>query len=155
MAGRAAAKRRSDAGLVLIGVFKLLKGLSVLIVAIGLLRLVHKDVAATVTTWVERLRLDPDNAHIHALLSRVFRVTPKQLRELSAGSFLYAGLFLTEGINLLRGKRWAEWLTVVSTALFIPIEVFEIYRRFTWPRVGILGLNVITVWYLVRRIRRG
>jgi uncharacterized membrane protein (DUF2068 family) len=104
---------------------------------------------------VDRLRLDPDNEHIHRLISRIFRVTPRQLKELSAGTFLYAGLYMTEGIFLLRGKRWAEYVTVVSTALFIPLELYELYHRFTWPRIGILLVNIATVWYLWRRIRKG
>ena len=104
--------------------------------------------------WVEMMRMDPDNHYIHGALVRVFRVTPKQLKALSAGTFLYAGLFLTEGMGLLARKHWAEYLTVVSTALFIPLEVYEIWHRFTWVRVAILIINVLTVWYLAARLRR-
>ncbi len=147
-------KRGNDFGITLIGLFKLLKGLTLVIVAIGLLRLLHRDVEATVSHWVEMMRMDPDNHYIHGALVRVFRVTPKQLKALSAGTFLYAGLFLTEGMGLLARKHWAEYLTVVSTSLFIPLEVYEIWHRFTWVRVAILIINVLTVWYLAARLRR-
>jgi len=39
---------RGDAWILLIGVFKLLKGISLVIVAFGLLRLLHRDVGAVV-----------------------------------------------------------------------------------------------------------
>src|SRR5205807_9544378 len=103
---KAAAHSRST-GLILIGIFKLLKGLLLLAVGIGALKLLHKDIAEVVTRWAEALRVDPDNGYIHGILTKVFWVTPKQLKELSAGTFTYAGLLLTEGIGLLLQKHWA------------------------------------------------
>jgi len=147
-----ASKTARDPWLTLIGLFKLAKAAALLILAIGLLKLVHRDVAEATTRWVERFRLDPENRYIHAALSKVFRVTPKQLKELSAGSFLYASIFLTEGIGLLMQKHWAEYLTLVSTGLFIPLEVYELAHRFTPIRLGVLAINVVIVWYLAARL---
>ena len=93
------AARSSFTGLILIGIFKLVKGLLLLAVGIGALKLLHKDIGEVVTRWVEALRVDPDNHFIHRILSKVFSVTPKQLKELSAGTFIYAALLLTEGIG--------------------------------------------------------
>jgi uncharacterized membrane protein (DUF2068 family) len=143
-----------DPWLFLIGLFKLTKAAALLIVGIGLLKLVHRDVAAVTMHWVERFRLDPDNKHIHEAISRVFRVTPKQLRELSVGTFVYAGIFGTEGTGLLLRKHWAEYLTLVSTGLFIPLEIYELTQRFTVFRLAIFAVNVATVWYLAVRLRR-
>jgi uncharacterized membrane protein (DUF2068 family) len=151
-----AAKKRGgpDWGLILIGSFKLLKGIALFVLAVGLLRLLHRDVAATATHWIERLRLDPENRYLHGLLVRIFRVTPLQLKELSAGTFIYAGLFLTEGTGLLTRRTWAEYLTVVSTALFMPPEAYELFTRFTWVRVALLGTNLAIVVYLIYRLKR-
>jgi uncharacterized membrane protein (DUF2068 family) len=149
---RSGAKR--DPWIVLIGVFKLVKGISLLIVAVGLLRLLNKDVATVVTHWVEVLRVDPDNRFIHRGLVRIFNVTPKQLRELSAGTFLYSAIFLTEGMGLLARKHWAEYMTLISTGLFIPLEVYEIYRHFTMVKLAVTVVNVLIVWYLAARIKR-
>jgi uncharacterized membrane protein (DUF2068 family) len=149
---RNGAKR--DLWIVLIGLFKLVKGISLLIVGVGLLRLLNKDVATVVTHWVEVLRVDPENRFIHRGLVRIFNVTPKQLRELSAGTFLYAAIFLTEGTGLLARKHWAEYMTLISTALFIPLEAYEIYRHFTMVKLAVTVVNVLIVWYLAARIRR-
>ena len=144
-----------DTWILLIGIFKLLKALSLIIAGVGLLKLLHKDVGDTVTRWIEALRIDPENRHIHRVLLKVFNVTPKQLKELSAGTFVYAGLFLTEGIGLLSGKRWAEYFTTISTALLIPLEVYEMYRHPTPVKAAVIVLNVLIVWYLARRLRPG
>jgi uncharacterized membrane protein (DUF2068 family) len=147
------APEKSPATLLLIALFKLFKGILLLCVAIGALRLLHKDVAEVVMRWVDILRVDPDNRFIHRLIVRSFGVQPKQLKELSAGTFFYAGILLTEGIGLLLRKRWAEYFTVISTGVFIPLEVYEIFHHFTWTKVWVMAVNVAIVWYLVRRIR--
>jgi uncharacterized membrane protein (DUF2068 family) len=149
-----ASSMRRDAWVVLIGIFKLLKAAACLILGFGLLRVLHKDVAAVAIHYLEALRLDPDNRYIHRALLKIFRVTPKDLRELSVGSFIYAALFLTEGTGLVLRKHWAEYLAVISTGLFIPLEAYEIYKHLTWIRLIVTAINVLTVWYLAMRIAK-
>jgi len=144
---------QSSSILTLIGVFKLLKSLLLIVVGIGAIRFLHKDVASTVTHWIQVLRVDPDNRYLHGILVKLFRVTPKQLKELSVGTFFYAALFATEGIGLLLRKRWAEYFTIVTTGLFIPLEVYEISRHFTVTRLVVGIVNLLIVWYLVARVR--
>jgi uncharacterized membrane protein (DUF2068 family) len=155
--GRASAPNRSAAhrgstALVLIGLFKLLKGLMLVAAGVGALNLLHKDIADVVTRWVELLRVDPENRFIHGILAKLFSATPKQLKGLSAGSFIYAGLFLTEGVGLLLRKYWAEYLTVITTSALIPLEVYELIS-FSTAKLAILAVNVVIVWYLISRIR--
>ena len=137
--------------LFLIALFKLFKALLLIAAGIGAIRLLHKDVASTALHWVQVLRVDPDNRYIHGILVRIFRVTPKQLRELSVGTFLYAGLFLTEGMGLLLRKHWAEYFTIITTGAFIPL--YEVARHFTVVKVVVTVINVLIVWYLVARVR--
>lgn len=146
-------RQSSSFVLILIGLFKLVKALLLIVVGIGAIHFMHRDLADTVTHWVRLLRFDPDNRHIHGFLVRIFRLTPKQLRELSVGTFLYAGLFLTEGAGLLLRKHWAEYFTIITTGLFIPLELYELARHFTWIKVAVTVVNVLIVWYLVARVR--
>jgi len=142
-------------GLLLIGIFKLIKGAALIAVGIGAFKLLHRDVETTVTHWIELLRVDPENHFIHKILTKIFAISPKQLKQLSIGTFFYAGLLLTEGVGLLMRRHWAEYFTVITTAVFIPLELYELAHRLTFTRVGVLALNIAIVWYLVRRIRGG
>ena len=72
---------------------------------------------------------------------------------LGVGSFVYAALFLTEGIGLWMAKRWAEWFSVIITSSLVPFEIYEIYRHPTVLKFGALLLNLAVVAYLVYRIR--
>ena len=58
-----------------------------------------------------------------------------------------------EAVGLWFQKRWAEYLTVVITASYIPFEVYATTRRFAAGRTVILLINVAVVWYLVIRLR--
>jgi hypothetical protein len=46
-------------------------------------------------------------------------------------------------------KRWGEYVAVVGTSVFIPLEVYEIVETVTWLRVAALALNVFAVIYLL------
>ena len=138
----------------LIAAFKLLKGLLLLAVALGALRLLHRDVADVAATWIDQLHLDPDNRVVEPLLWRLAGIDDRTLKEIGAGSFFYAALMLTEGVGLMLGKRWAEYLTIVVTTSFVPLEIYEIVRHPTAIRVAVLLLNLAIVGYLVVRVRR-
>jgi uncharacterized membrane protein (DUF2068 family) len=141
--------------LVLIGVGKLLKAAGLLFVAVKANQLLHSDAADTVAHWIHILRIDPGNAHLHDLIHRVTGVSPKELKEIRLGSFIYAGLFATEGIGLVLRKRWGEYLTVVTTSLLLPLEVYEIFHghHHAAAKVVLFLLNVIIVVYLIVRLR--
>jgi uncharacterized membrane protein (DUF2068 family) len=145
--------KSSSLVLVLIGTFKLFKALLLIVIGIGAIKFLHKDVVSTVMHWTQVLRVDPDNRFVHEMLVKIFRVTPKQLKELSVGTFVYASLFATEGVGLLLRKRWAEYFTIVTTSGLIPIEIFEMTRHFTLAKLIVGLVNVLIVWYLVERVR--
>ncbi len=104
--------------------------------------------------WVHVLRVDPDNRYIHQLLERAFNVSHKQLKELSAGTFFYAALRFAEGLGLVLRKKWGEYLTIAATGLFIPLEIWEIFRHVTAVKLVIFVLNVATLWYLIWALNR-
>ena len=146
-------KRESATVLVLIALFKLVKALALVAVGIGALKYLHKDLAASVLHWVNMLRVDPDNRFIHPLLAKAFSVTPKQLKELSAGTFFYAALLGIEGIGLLLRKHWAEYFTIITTGALLPLEIYELAKHVTMAKIIVLVINAAIVWYLVVRVR--
>lgn len=141
-------------GLMLIAAFKLLKGFALILVGFGALHLLHKDVAAIADHWINAFRADPHNRFIHWLLAKLPLVNDKKLKELSAGTFIYAAIFLTEGTGLAFRKRWAEYFTIITTGSFLPLEVYEIIHHATVAKGVALVINIAVVIYLVRELRR-
>jgi uncharacterized membrane protein (DUF2068 family) len=146
--------RRGDGALLVIAVFKFIKGAVLLALALGALSFLHKDVASEVEHWLDQLRIDPDNQFIGALLSKLQLVHAKELKELSALGAAYAGLFLTEGTGLLFRRRWAEWLTIVATSSLMPLEAYELIKEFTAVRLLALLVNAAVVLFLIYLVRQ-
>jgi uncharacterized membrane protein (DUF2068 family) len=147
-------KKSASVALIVIGAWKLIEALALIAIAVGLLHYVHRDISAPILHWVRVLRMDPDNHYIHQVLEKVFSISPKQIRELSLGSLIYAVLRLIEGVGLVLRKRWAEYLVVIVTAIFIPLEAYELFRHFTPIRLAVLLVNAAVVWYLARNLRK-
>lgn len=61
----------------------------------------------------------------------------------------YGAIQIAEGVGLWLLKRWGEYLAVVATSAFLPIEVYELVERVTVLRVGALVLNLAAVAYLL------
>jgi uncharacterized membrane protein (DUF2068 family) len=137
----------------LIAFFKLLKAALLIAAGMGALHLIHRDVASLLGHWVVKLGLDPGNRYIERALEKVGNLTPQKIRGLGVVSFIYAGLFLTEGIGLWLVKRWAEWFSVIMTTSLVPVEVYEIYRHPSVIKCFVLVVNIAVVGYLLYRIR--
>jgi uncharacterized membrane protein (DUF2068 family) len=137
----------------MIGAFKLVKALALILVGVGALKLVHTDVAALLATWVPRMGLGPASHDIGRVMLKATALTPTHIREVGFGSFVYAGLFATEGIGLWLLKPWAEWMTIVMTSSLVPVEIWEIVRHPRWIKVAVLVVNLVLVGYLVWVVR--
>jgi uncharacterized membrane protein (DUF2068 family) len=137
-----------------IAVFKFLKAAGLVLMGIGALKLIHKDVAEVLDYWVGVLGLDPAGRHVERALEMAGNLKPHRLAELGVGSFLYAALFLTEGIGLWLRKRWGEWFTVAITGSLVPVEIYELVRHPTVVKGLLVVGNIAVVAYLVWRIRK-
>ena len=137
----------------LIAMFKLLKAALLIGVGMGAFHLVHRDLASVLEHWVRMFGLDPGNRYVDRALQKSVDLTPDKIKSVGVVSFIYAGLFLTEGIGLWLVKRWAEWFSVIITSSLLPLEVYELYRHPSPIKILVLILNIGVVGYLVYRIR--
>ena len=139
----------SRAWLTAIGIFKLIKALVLLIVGIGALKLFHQNIVQVLSRWVGAVHFDPDNRYFQEMLTKLWSVDDRKLKEVGAGTFFYAGLFLIEGLGLVLRRTWAEYFTIIVTGSFIPIEVHLMTQHLTPERIGATLVNIGIVWYLV------
>ena len=126
----------------LIAGFKLLKALLLLAAALATMKLLHKDVQVTLTGWAHHLHVDPQGKKANAVISKASGLSTLQLEELAGGELFYTGLLFTESIGLFLRRRWAEYFTVITTATFIPLEVYELLEKVSPVKVGVLVLNI-------------
>lgn len=145
---------RRNRVLVAIAVFRLAKALALLLLGLGALRLIHPGVRRALWSWFAALPFATEHAAVDRLAVTVTRLPLARIEELAVAAFAYAALFTTEGVGLLLGKRWAEWLTIVATTSFIPFEIVEVMHKMTVVRISIVIVNAAIVVYLIwRRVR--
>jgi uncharacterized membrane protein (DUF2068 family) len=78
--------------------------------------------------------------------------TGKQVA-VAVGAILYGCLEALEGVGLLLRRRWAEYLVLIATVVFLPIEIEEVIRKPTLLKVGALIVNLLIIGYLIWRKR--
>lgn len=137
-----------------IAAFKFIEAVTMLATGLAALQLLKPEVVTLLREWVDTLPLGTTEQYVgQKTMSWLIGLAPGKIRALGIGAFLFATIFLVEGIGLWMRKLWAEWLTVVATSLFIPIELREVYTHVTIAKVLVLVVNVVVVLYLIRQIR--
>lgn len=145
--------RSGDRALRLIALFKFGKAALLVAVGLGALELLQPSVAVHVQDWLAALATSADRRYVQRLIAWIGGLNPGRLEALGVAAFFYASLFTTEGVGLWLAKRWAEYLTVLTTLSVVPLEVYELTRRVSPPRLAALGLNLAVVAYLIYRLR--
>jgi uncharacterized membrane protein (DUF2068 family) len=82
-------------------------------------------------------------------LHRVLEVKAGTLKVLIATALVYCIIEGVEAVGLWLERRWAEYLTAVATAGFLPFEVRELAKRVTVFRASALVVNGAILVYLV------
>ena len=147
-------RRRGTGVLLAIAVFKLVKAAVLVAVGVGALSLIHdNEIVRSFERLVNALRIDANNRFINRGIAAVSGLDSRHLEEVGIGTFAYAALFLVEGTGLLLRKRWAEYLTTIITASFIPLEIYEIVRHASVLKALTIAVNMAIVVYLYLRLR--
>ena len=89
-----------------------------------------------------------DSALIKSI-QKVFDAKQSTLTLIGVAILFYGLLQVAEGVGLWSLKRWGEYVAMVGTTLFIPLEVYEIVENATWLKVAVLVVNLIAVFYLL------
>jgi uncharacterized membrane protein (DUF2068 family) len=147
------AQQQRHRALRVIAAYKLVKAFGLLLVAAAAFGLVREARFEAFAEWVLRLPIQHGHRFLVHLLDKLLDIGPRRFTAIGIATCIYAAVFVVEGWGLWRGKRWAEYLTVVVTASLIPLEIWEILRHFTWLRVAAFAVNVAIVWYLIRLLR--
>ena len=138
--------------LLLIAFYKFLHALLFFAIGIGAQHLLHKDIADEIDTLARYLRFDPESRLVNVILEKAALINDPLLRRIGFVAYSYSTVMLIEGIGLYLEKAWGEFLTIAITASFLPWEIYEIFRRLTAFRAGLLAINILVLLYLLRLV---
>ena len=132
-----------------IAVFEAFKGAIVLIAGFGLLGFLDRDNEVYAEQIIRHLHLNPAGHYPQIFIAAMARTEDSHLVALACLAALYSTVRFVEAYGLWFERRWAEWLAALSGGIYIPLELYELYRRVTWIRFGALLINVAIVAYMV------
>jgi uncharacterized membrane protein (DUF2068 family) len=136
-------------GLHVVALFEGAKGLLVLVAGFGLLSFVHRDVHEAAMQLVKHFDLNPASHYPQIFLDLTERINDARLWSMAIAAVFYFIVRMIEAVGLWKRKAWAEWFAVLTGGMYIPVELFEVFRHVTWPKVTVLVVNVIVVSYLL------
>lgn len=115
----------------------------------GFLRQAYQEDLRLLSPVLQQLGFRVEHSWLLQQADRVFGLTPATLAWVGAGLFAYAGLQFTEAVGLWSGRRWGEYFAVVSTSVFLPLEIIELVERVTWLRLVLFVVNLAALVWLV------
>lgn len=124
------------------------KGLVVLLAGFGILSLVHRDAWDVAESFLEWLHISPETHYAQVFLNLADQVTDAKLWVVAIAALAYSTLRFFEAYGLWRERAWAEWLALISGAIYLPFEIFELARRPDWVRLVIFLVNLAVVLYM-------
>jgi uncharacterized membrane protein (DUF2068 family) len=145
---------RSGSGLKIVAAFEATKGLLILLAGFGILSLIHQDAQQVAEDIVRHFHLNPASRYPRIFLQVAGNVSDTQLWLMAGFALAYASIRLIEGYGLWHERRWAEWLAVVSSGLYVPVEVYELLLGASWGKVGTLVINLFIVVYMASVLKR-
>jgi uncharacterized membrane protein (DUF2068 family) len=96
------------------------------------------------------LHVNPDHhRYAQVFLNLADNVTDAKLWALAGGALAYSIVRFIEAYGLWRERTWAEWFALISGALYVPFEAYEVIRRTTPIHVAVLLINLIIVFYML------
>jgi uncharacterized membrane protein (DUF2068 family) len=146
---KAAERHRRRTALRAVASLELAKGLVVLLLGFGAVSLVHKDAWDVAEALLRFLHVNPDHHYAQVFLNLADNLTDKKLWAMAAGAMAYSIIRFVEAYGLWLERTWAEWFALISGALYVPFEAYEVVRRPTPIHVAVLLINLGIVFYML------
>lgn len=140
-----AAYRRRLQALRTVAAMEFAKGVAVLAAAISLYWVDPTDV---VGAFLDFLHISPDHHLAQLLLRSADSLNNASMWTVILVACVYSALRFAEALGLWRARPWAEWIALVSGALYLPFEVYKLAHGVTVFHASILLINLAVVAYM-------
>lgn len=134
------------------------RGALLILLGVAVLKLKSTQVSLQELFQKDLKALDPFFRQIHFQVSdsttvtsieKVLHAKSSTLTLIAVGLMVYGALQLVEGIGLWSLQRWGEYVAMVGTTAFLPLEVYELTDKVSWLKVVVLLINLAAVAYLL------
>lgn len=139
-----------------IATFEMAKGLVVLLAAIGVALLMQKEDPWDIADGLLRLlHISPDHRLAQLFLDWADSLTDAKVYAVAGVAAAYSFLRFLEAYGLWYARAWAEWIALISGAMYLPFEVYNLAHRLSWIHVVVLAINLAIVLYMIYLLKTG
>ena len=139
---------KSHPGLRAIALFKGAKSLLALIAGLWLCSVVGHDVHAMAVAAAARLHLAPGWHVTQYLITKASGISDSNLWFFVGTATAYSLVHGAEAYGLWHELLWAEWFTLCSGAIYIPLWLHSMMDRVTWLNLGALMVSLTITGYI-------
>jgi uncharacterized membrane protein (DUF2068 family) len=135
---------------------ELTKGMIVLLAACGVVLWMRREDPWDIADGLLKLlHISPDHHFAQVFLDWADSLTDAKLWTVAGAAISYSILRFVEAYGLWYAKAWAEWIALISGALYLPFEIYKLVHKQNLFHVSILLINLAVVLYMVYALKTG
>ena len=137
-------------GLRTVAILEATKGVIVLLAAFGFFEVIRHniDLDAVAHNLLYFFHVNPNLRISHVVMRAAGKMMDADVLTVLAIATVYSSLRFVESYGLWRQRVWAEWLAIISGAIYLPYELYKLVRRPTPLHWAILLINIGVVVYI-------
>jgi len=132
------------------------KGMIALLAACGVLLLMRREDPWDIADGLLRLlHISPDHHFAQVFLNWADSLTSAKIWTVAAAGLSYSVMRFVEAYGLWYARAWAEWIALISGALYLPFEIYKVVHRQSLFHVSVLLVNLAIVFYMAYLLKTG
>jgi uncharacterized membrane protein (DUF2068 family) len=95
------------------------------------------------------LHVNPEGKLSNLFLELASRSSDRNLWVLALGALAYASVRSTEAYGLWQEREWAQWFSLLSTAVYLPPELYLMLGHPSWLKCAVLVTNIVIFLFML------
>ena len=142
----------------LLAIERWVRGIVLILLAVGVFELRSTQVSLkqlfdrdlrSLRPFFNQIHFNVSDSATVSSIEKTLHAKSSTLTLIGIAILVYGLLQILEGIGLWSLKRWGEYVAVVGTTIFIPLEVYELTEKISWLKFVVLLINIAAVLYLL------
>jgi uncharacterized membrane protein (DUF2068 family) len=136
----------------IVSMIDVVKGLTILAIGFGILSAHSHVLENGGVSLLRLLDIDPTAGTSRKFLE-LLHAADSERGMLMIAALAYSALRFVEAYGLWFMRNWARWLGLISAGIYVPFELYYLFRDPSWTSVSVLSINLIVLWLLWPRRR--
>jgi len=136
----------------IVSMIDVVKGLTILAIGFGILSAHSHVLENGGVSLLRLLDIDPSAGASRKFLE-LLHAADSERGLLMIAALAYSALRFVEAYGLWFMRNWARWLGLISAGIYVPFELYYLFRDPSWTSVSVLSINLAVLWLLWPRHR--